>query len=179
MNKNLIKGTIVGGVFLFVWYGGASMIPGRQSPIKTFNNEQEVIKVIQRNSTALPGMYFLNRADEYTVGEGVWGWISIHASEDYDLTNALLGSLILQIIVGFCLTWILLQLSHFSFGKRLRTIMILAVLATVVSAISFWNWSLLPASFAIMQSAELLVGWFLTGLILAKLLPSDKSLRSD
>ncbi len=173
MNKALLKGSLIGGLFLFLWYAIVQMIPGHQSPIKLFNNQANVVAVFEENAPAVPGMYFLNKVGDNAVGEGVWGWISIQRFEDYSLIKLLVGSLIQQIVVAFGLTWILLKLGHLSFGKRLGTLMIIAISATFAGSISFWNWSLLSAPFAIVMSLDLLSGWFLAGFILAKLLPSN------
>lgn len=77
-------------------------------------------------------------------------------------------SIVISIIAAFCATWLLLQTSIVNFWKSVGFITLLGLFAAITVLINQLNWSAYPLINVILASIDLVIGWFLGGLAIAK-----------
>ena len=80
----------------------------------------------------------------------------------------MLIGLISQIIAATFVGWLLTRTTGLGFIGRVSFVMIFALAASIVTYGPYWNWFAFDTRYTLVCIADLLIGWFLAGLILAK-----------
>ena len=60
-----------------------------------------------------------------------------------------------------------------SFTEKLGFVILFALAAGVICHLPFWNWWGFNVRFTLLSLADLLIGWFLAGLVIAKVVSTD------
>jgi hypothetical protein len=155
---------LVGGLILFFWgfithSALATVIP----QVSEFKNEQAVIDAVRAN---VPGN------GVYLSGRGVFAAVSFTpdlADKTKDITPMLIRE-----FLSCCITALLLAMALV--GTRSQSALggavllgVLGVAAAFSSEFSSWNWYGFSAQFTLIESLDVVGGWFLTGLALGAL----------
>jgi hypothetical protein len=82
----------------------------------------------------------------------------------------LIGELLTN-IAGAYIAAILAAMMVGTMLKRATAIALLAIFATVSLTMSYWIWYGFPAAFVLGELVTELIGWFLAGLAIAKIVP--------
>ncbi len=176
--RRTLKGAIVAAIFLFIWHALVWMIPAHNAPVRELRDSRPVVDALELQADTLPGTYFLNKVGDSDVGEGLWGWMTIHRSEDFSIAPSILGSFWQQILIALALSWIVANVGN-DFAHRMRGVAAAAIAAAVSGPITSWNWSWYSSSYAVVMTLDLLVGWMLAGLLLCWLIgPSETAERT-
>jgi hypothetical protein len=69
-------------------------------------------------------------------------------------------------------TWLLLQTANLSYRRRVGFVVVVALAAGVVAHVPFWIWWKFSTSFTLVEFADLIIGWGLAGLLIAKVTTS-------
>jgi len=77
---------------------------------------------------------------------------------------------ITQLVNAFLLSIVLTQTKVRSYGGRVLFIFTLALLAGVAGHVPNWNWFNFSTSYTALEISDLLVGWTLAGLVIAKII---------
>ncbi len=187
--SKLIKGGVLGGIILFIW-GAVSwmLLPWHMETLHTFKNESMVTQAIQANAD-ISGVYFSplmpkdqakNAAiNSHTVKEATSSTATtasntphIFASIRLDgmansMTHHVVISFITQLIAAFFVAWLLLRTTGLSYIGRLVFVIVFALAAGTITHIPYWNWFGFDAHYTLVEMADLLIGWFLAGLVMA------------
>lgn len=95
---------------------------------------------------------------------------SVHlGGMDPSSVRPFIGSLIIQIISAFFATWLFLRTRAMSYARQVGWFAILGLFAGVVSALPAWNWMCFSAGWTIVTILDLVIGWVLAGLAIAKI----------
>lgn len=180
----IIKCGLIGGLVLFIW--GAifwTFLPLQKNIMKSFSNESEVRSAIVDNTKG-SGLYVLPNLSEYIQGssdydnaknrmrDGPYATVAVMANgKNPNITGSLLAALIVKIVAVCLATWLLLNCSHApTFHKSVKFITMVGVLVAIASTLPFVIWFGFPVTFAVGSIIETVIGWFLAGLIIAKML---------
>jgi len=184
MVKKLLLGTVLGGLIVFAWGAISWMVlPWHTATLQAFTNEAVVSKVIQANAPQ-PGVYFLPNPRRQTTGaestasaksdkarmeEGpmVFGTIRLVGIRPDSPTYYLKG-LLMEMIGAFFMSWLLLTLPGLGYGARLRTITLVALTAGALTYLPDWHWWGFSAAYTAIKVLDLVIGWFLAGLVMAR-----------
>lgn len=190
MQKSLVLGGILGGVVLFVWGTISWMVlPWHLMTLEKFTDEIAVAQVLTANA-GQPGVYILPNAHKQdpSLPEAVR-----KAAEEDAMNRAQLGpfvfasiaprgwgsmgsamgiGLLNQIAAALLATWLLLNTKGLSYLARVRFLVMLALAVAVIAHVPYWNWWHFSTSYTLVAFTDLLIGWFLAGLVIAKLTPT-------
>jgi hypothetical protein len=162
--KFLAVGTVLGAVFLFVW--GAvyhSLTPPEVQGLNAFRNKSAVMDAIKANAPH-NGVYFL--------GQGVWAAVSFQpdlADKTQNMGPYLVKEVFTDLFSALFLALLVLQTRSSSAPGRAGALVLAALAAGMENQVSDWNWYGFSARFTVFELVDIVVSWFLVGLILAAL----------
>ena len=178
MLKRLLLGTVLGGVVVYAWGSISWMaLPWHQATFQAFTNEEVVSTVLQLAAPA-SGVYLLPKmgasASEQQLahermkqGPVMLAAIRAHGADPNDPMFYVKG-LGLELVGACLMTWLLLSLPGLSYGARVRTVTVVAFIAGVLIRLQDWHWWGFSARYTLVAILDLVIGWFLAGLIIAK-----------
>lgn len=188
----VIIGGIIGAIIAFAWsFVSWTVLPWHSSTMNKFTNEEFVSWVIKENAPK-SGIYvsphFEPKDDSLTHGEAkqspekkksapekkpfIYAQVSL---KGIDPSNPWIyvASFFTQFVGAALISWVLLQTSC-GYGKRLLCVTLLGFLVGVLGFIPDWNWFGSGYKFTLVMVADVVVTWFLAGLVLAAYVkPSD------
>ena len=187
MPKSLALGGLLGGFVLFIW-GMVSwtVLPWHMMTLEKFTNEVAVAEVLATNATG-GGVYLLPNPHKHAPGltdeqkkaaeqdghrrmmQGPFMLATVSPEGGRPMGQALLTELCTQIAGAILATWLLLQAGGLSYMRKVGFIMTLALLAGVIMHIPNWNWWKFSTGYMAVGFADLLIGWLLAGLVIAKI----------
>jgi hypothetical protein len=179
----IIIAAIVGGIVMFMWGAVSHMLtPVGEMGLKTIANEEPVVMSLQANLKE-PGFYFVPGMDmsKEPTPEEEAAWTARYekgpnAIVIYSPTGETpmspkqlaveLGSdVFASLIVALLLTW-----TAAAFTKRVAMATLIGLVAWLSVNVSYWNWYHFPAAMVMGELIDQVVGWFLTGLVMAFIL---------
>lgn len=170
-----IKGGIIAGIILFIWGVLSWMVlPWHMMTLHSFNDEKTVSELVVSN-TPESGIYVLpmRQAQSTEQAEQTAPQAFIFAAVNTQgmpasMTMPMLIGLISQIIAAIIVGWMLSHTTGFSYAGRVVFAMAFAIAAGIVTHGAYWNWFTFDTKYTLVEMADLLIGWFFAGLILAK-----------
>ncbi|TAJ08416.1 MAG: hypothetical protein EPO61_09960 [Nitrospirae bacterium] len=193
MRKPLILGGLFGGLALFVWGAISYMaLPWHGMMLEKFTDEAVVAQALTANASR-SGMYILPNPHKHEPGmtaaqqqaaeegakarmmSGPFLFASVSLGGTRDMGQALLLNVLSDILAAALATWLLLQTAHVSYWRRVGFVVVMALTAGVVAHVPSWIWWTFSTSFTLVEFADLLIGWGLAGLVIAKVAGSLKA----
>lgn len=172
--KKLIIGGLAGAVILFFW-GMLSwmMIPWHKTTILSFQNEAAVKTAVTANAPksgvyVAPSMASQN-TQQTTAMQAPIIFSVVKLEQPMSMTYMMIVSFIIQFIAAVLVTWLLLQAKDASYGKRVAMAAVFGLTAGIVAHVPYWNWFGFPCGYTLVMMADLIIGWFLAGLAIAKI----------
>jgi hypothetical protein len=168
MQKQIAIGAIVGGVILFVWSAISWMaLPWHMMTMTPFKDDHAVAQAIVAN-TDRSGVYFLPSSDQNLMASGPLVYAAIRREGMTSIVPNLIKALAIDVVSAALVMWMLLQLSDRSFMGRVAFIVVLALVIGVAARLTDANWWGFPAGYTAVSIVELVIGWFLAGLAMAR-----------
>ena len=179
--KRIAIAAIAGGVIVFVWSAIAHMLlPIGEMGISTLTNEGPFIAALQG---AKDGLYFFpgmdmsrkptpeeQKAWEAKVAAGPTGILVYHEKGEAMSPRQLGSELVTNVLAALIAAWIASLLAA-AYGRRVLAIALLGLFGWVSLSLSYWIWYGFPTSFILGEGITEVVGWFLAGLAIAKIVP--------
>ncbi len=189
MDKKILKCAIVGGLVVFIWGLISWMVlPWHSNTFKQFQNENEVYEAIRDNASEsgvyiLPNMYVYKdgmsqsdvkrqMSDQHHMmskGPVMFASISVEGMKGVSL-KPFVTSLIIQIVGAGIITWMLLQSKFSAYRKQVIFVTIVGFLVGLLGLLPAWNWWGFSGAYTFTCFADLLIGWFLAGLAIGKVI---------
>lgn len=172
MVKNITAG-VLGGLILFFWGSFSWMVlPWHKATLHQFVDPIAVSQAVHSNSLG-SGMYILpakmDQAPVVSEKPQPMVFAAVHLEGmPASIGMAVLISLITQIVAALLIVWLLLQTKNLSYWQRLTFVTLFGLTAGIVTDVPYWNWLHFDLHFTLVQMADLVIGWFLAGLVLAK-----------
>jgi hypothetical protein len=184
--KRILLAAVLGGLIVFVWSAIAHMVTplGMMGLSMLAPADETRVADALRTSVPKSGMYFLpgfdmshhpTKAEEEQFAakmkQGPSGLLIITASGGVPLApSQLIWELVTNIVAAY-IAAVLAAMMVGSYMRRAFAITLLAVFATVSLSLSYWIWYKFPAAFVLGELITELVGWFLAGVAIAKIVP--------
>jgi len=185
MIKQLALGTILGAIVLFVWSALAWMIiPWPGEPLRRFTSEDAIVAAIKANAPSsgnylipnepqrLPGMTeeqyqkaMKDAEDRMNNGPMVFAAVRL---EPTSMARAMVLGFLTNIIAVFLACILLLQTDRLSYRGRVLFVAGLGLLVFLAGHLDEWNWWGFSSAYTMMQLGALVIGWMLSGLVVAK-----------
>jgi hypothetical protein len=185
MTKKLVLGAVLGGLTLFVWGAISHMLlPTSEWVLHGFANEEAVKQAIVTN-TPQSGVYFLPYVDtaemseeqqEARMEEAMRGpviFASVRLGPSASFGTLLVIQLLIEMLGALIATALLLQAKPLAYGGRVGFVAGIAAVVAVAGNLPEWNWYNFSTPYTLAEMFDLLVGWTLAGLVLAKIVPSN------
>lgn len=168
--KSILIGGILGGLILFIWSAVSWMaLPWHHASFQKFDQEKVVEIVIQSNAIR-KGIYLLphERAAEgpfafVVMSPKGWGSMPLHMA--FGLLIQITGAMLVTAAL------VLVKKPTASFVEKFGFVLLFALAAGVVCELPYGNWWGFPMDFILLAFADLLIGWTLAGLAIAKVIP--------
>jgi hypothetical protein len=192
MRQSLALGGILGGLVLFVWGTVSWMVlPWHLMTLQKFTDEAAVAGILSLTAPQA-GVYILPNPHKHDPGltqeqkkaaeeeghrrmmRGPFMFASVSLSGVRDLKSALVTSLLGNILAALLATWLLLKTSGLGYLGRAGFLVLVAMTAAVIDYLPNWTWWTFSTSYTAVAFADLLIGWLLAGLVMAKVVGSDR-----
>lgn len=190
--KTLMKSGIVGGLIVFLW-GALSWValPFHAKTLNHFQDETAVQATLATNTLGA-GIYILPhpepenarlpdalarqnaRVRQRQSESGPFALVVFQPHGTGPVLFLMARGLALKILAAILMTWLLLQVGLVSYRRRVFFVMVTAMLGSILVNLDQWNWWAFPDDYVFLQMLDLLIGWFLAGLVMAKIVPSKK-----
>lgn len=186
MAKKLLLGGILGGIAVFIWGAISWMaLPWHMTTLHKFKDEAAVVQVLKANAPK-SGVYLLPNVHQHEPGtppeqrkaaeeegkkrlqEGPLAFTVFRAGGMEGMGAALIGSLVLNILSAVLITWLLLKSAIAGYANRVIFVVVVALIAALMVHLSYWNWWSFTTDYTLVSVADLLIGWALAGLAIAK-----------
>lgn len=176
MWKPLIRCSIVGGVIVFLWFMISWMVfPMHKMSMHKFTNESEVTSCILR-SAPKDGIYVIPFMEEQKTAQTQEAdqpfiFVNIARGIDFkDMTRPMVISIITQVIGAFLITYLLLRAKAMKYWSRVWFVTIIGVVVALLGTVPAWNWWHFSTGWALLEIFDIVIGWFIGGLIIGKLI---------
>jgi len=176
----IILAAVLGGLVMFFWGAFSHMALGLgSSSIKQIPNEAAVVEQMRSNIVE-PGIYFVPGADmsrtmtevemsEYAARhkEGPTATIVYHPTGTDMISLPRLGNELASNILAALVAAIILAFAAVGFGRAWMISTLIGVTGWLSISASYWNWYRFPTRFVIDELLDQVVGWLLSGFVLA------------
>ena len=85
------------------------------------------------------------------------------------MTRPIVIGVITQIIGAFLITYLLLQAKAMKFWYRVRFVTVAGIAVAILGSMPMYNWWHFPGCWVFLEMLDYTIGWFLGGLVIAKL----------
>jgi hypothetical protein len=159
--KFLLLSALLGGIISFAW-GGVSHMAAVFPSIepKSFTDSTAVVDAVHKNAPA-NGIYF--------DGRGLFAAVAFRSDLSYkfgSLLYPLVHQFLIEFAVAFLLAWVLLRFPVWSAWGTASIFAALGLAAGIEQLLPEANWYGFPLRFQLAELADLVIGWFLIGLVL-------------
>ena len=185
MMKQILLGTMLGAIVLFIWSALAWMIiPWPGEPFRSFTNEQAVVDAIKANAPQ-SGNYLLPNEPKRTAGmtDAQYKAVEQAAMEQsargpmvfavvrlgpMGMAKPLVIQLFTDIVMALLACILLLQTDRLSYFARVAFVTSIGVLIFVGGHVEEWNWFSFSTAYLMMELGAIVIGWLFAGLLMAK-----------
>lgn len=184
----MVKCAVLGGLVVFLWGVVSWMIlPWHQMTMKKFDNESRVADVIQDN-TSMSGVYMLPNCfaqdkgmskedmeksktkikEMMERGPVVYAIIKKEGMSP-NMAGNFITALIVNIVAAFFVTWLLMMTKAMAYMKQVYFVAVVALTAGLMIYLPDWVWMGMPLGCVVVHLLDLIIAWFLAGLVIAKM----------
>lgn len=185
MMKSLLLGTILGGLAAFLWSSISWEVLGwHEKPMLSFQNDDEVAAVIASHTTR-SGVYLLpggpsqkgrtaeqKKAAQAALMERMQKGPIMFAAVRRGGFGSYARGLIVQLLslmgAALLLTWLLLQTSSLSYGRRVLFLAVAGLTASVIVDLPNWNWWGFSGAYTVVNLVDFTLTWLFAGLVIAR-----------
>jgi len=183
--KRILIAAISGCIILFTWGAFSHLVLLVGAGFTPLPNEDKIVKTLE-SSIPEKGLYFFPGTDfkrstaeqesafdkkfkTGAVGMIVYRPVGGNPFSLHKLMTQLSSCFVSTLIVAF-----ILSLMTAPYWKRIFVACLLGCLACASVSTIYWNWYEFPTSFFLAQCVDQIVGCFLAGLAIAKIVPKSK-----
>jgi hypothetical protein len=179
--KKLLLSTLLGGVIAFA-FGFISWDLVQWHPITSFTNEDATVAAIRANAPK-SGIYLMPSGqtapgadkaasekammDRMKTGPVIFASIQAQGMGDNYAMFFVTGALI-DFAGALFISWLVMMVPGTTYGKRLQIIMMVALIAGILVCLPNWAWWGFSTAYTASMFVDLVVGWGLAGLAMAK-----------
>ena len=185
MTKQLLLGTVLGAIVLFIWSSLAWMfIPWPGDPLRSFTNEDAVLQAIKENAPR-SGTYIVpnlarrtagmtdqqykaaQQAMEEKMGRSPFVFASVRLEPFTSMGKPLALQFLTQFLAALLGTFLLLHTGELSYRGRVVFLTTVGLIIFVGGHLDEWNWWSFSNAYIAMQMGVIVIGWFLASLVMS------------
>lgn len=162
-----IIGAVLGGIVVFIWSALSWMvIPWHEATMSHFKNDKAVSEVVSANAEK-SGVYF-SPSDENSVAAGPLVYAAVRREGMTSMAKPMTTGILIDILCAGIVTWLLLQTTGKSYFGRVCFVAVVALAIGLFERLGDLNWWGFPPAYTLVLIADLVIGWFLAGLVIAR-----------
>jgi hypothetical protein len=173
MWKSILRCGIVGGIIVFLWtIISWNVLPLRESTMHKFVNEAEVVKTLTRYAPK-DGLYVIPSVKTRQADAKDQTFVVMNIKRRVDsgqMAGPIFCCVIREIVAAMLITYLLLKGKSINYWNRVWFITAGGVLAVLLGIIPLWNWWYFPIYWLVIDTFDIVAGWFLAAVVMAKLL---------
>lgn len=162
--KNLAKGSLIGTLVLFLYGATEWFNPYLHQVYKNPTSRTEVSQVLSENMSENGVYVWPNGGAQQKSEMDVIYFISKQDPSFYNPAKFMAGQLLINLLLWFLITALLLKAKIASHKQRVFFIMIIAIVAGLSYLIPMWNWWGFSTEYVMMRWGNMLIGWLLAGI---------------
>ncbi len=171
MDRKLLKAAIFGGIVAFVWGVFSWMVlPWHQMTVHQFSNEMQVASCIRQNAPE-SGVYEFpgNMTSPDEARAMPYGMVAVNLNGmHHNMSGSMAAMLVTQIVGAFFAAWLLSKTKGLEFYQKATFVAGAALFAGIVAKLPGAIFMGQHASFTVVCMVDLVIGWFLAGMAIAK-----------
>jgi hypothetical protein len=170
--KSLVLGTLLGGLTALVWSNISwELIGWHEKSLRTFQNDKEVAAVVSSH-TAEDGTYLMpygnSKEAQERMGRGPIVFAAVRRGGMGSVARLFAVQIAILFARAFLLTWLLLQTSGLTYGRRVLFLAMVGLAASAIVDLPNWNWWGFSGSFTAVNVADNVLTCLFSGLAIAK-----------
>jgi len=190
--RTLLQSGLIGGLIVFLWGAVSWMVlPYHAKTLHHFQDEATVQNVLTPNMLA-SGVYVLPHPEpenaklpdplarqmagqrQHLRESGPFMFVVYQPTGTGPMLLLMARDLALKILSAILVTWLLLQVGDVSYRRRVFFVMVVVMTGSILFSLGQWNWWAFPEDYVLLEILDGLAGWFLAGLVMAKIVPAQK-----
>ena len=173
MKRRLVL-SVAGGIVLFLWgFISWAILPWHMMVANQFVNEAAVSQVLKENAPQ-QGVYYLPFSEEDHGPAQVGAFANVlPQGTEMNMGRQMAVSLFTQIIAAFLVLSLMSMTTGLTYGGKVGFFALVGLIIGYVSHVPYWNWFGFTASYTLVTILDILIGWTLAGLAIAKF-PQEK-----
>jgi hypothetical protein len=170
---------------LFVWgFVSWVVLPWHNATLNAFTDENAMVAAIAANAPTR-GMYMIpgghaapglteeekravEGANMKRMEEGPFVFAAVSPHGTAGMGPAMIGSFIIQFLAAALATFLLMRATAMPYLAKVAFVMLLGLFGGIITHVPYWNWWGFPADYTLVMIADLVIGWFLAGLVIAR-----------
>lgn len=177
MLKKLILAAVLGGLTAFVWGAVSHMALGfGESSIMTLQEEDATAQaLVQRAPQSGMYMYPKGGSEEEAMqkmASGPMVFMAVRREGMPSLATPMLSQLLIEMLGALLFAWLLTRTTGLSYLASAAFVALVALAGALVCLLPMWNWYGFSFSFVAWDLLDGVIGGFLTGLVIAKVMQS-------
>lgn len=168
MNQNVLL-SLVAGIVLFVWgFLSWAVLPWHMMVANQFTDEAAVSGVLKAN-TPRAGVYFLPFSEQDHGPDQVGAFANVlpHGTE-MNMGKQMAIGLITHIVSAFLVLTLLSMTAGLGYWAKIGFFATVGLTIGFASHATYWNWFGFSTAYVSVTIADILIGWILAGLVVAK-----------
>jgi hypothetical protein len=177
---------VLGGLVAFVWSAFSWMLlPWHNSSMRSFADEAAVAQVLLEQAPSggmfmLPGLPAgydrMSDAEKQALGEAMMKKKSegpyfhgvVWRGVREDMGRQMGVGLLFNVLAALLVTMLVMKTGGMSWAGRVMFIVTAALAVCLIAVVPNWIWWHHPSGFVMVTMADLLIGWTLAGMVIAK-----------
>jgi len=86
------------------------------------------------------------------------------------MIRPMVTGILMQMAAAFLITYLLLQAKPMKYWSRVWFVTIIGCVVAILGILPNWNWWQFPTAWTMLEIFDIVVGWFLGGIVIAKLI---------
>ena len=167
--KRIALLSVAAGVVLFVWgFISWAVLPWHKMAANKFTNEAAISQALKDNSPR-QGVYYLPFSEKDHGPNQVGAFVNVLPQGTEMNMNKMMGiALATQIISAFLVLSVLGMTRNLTYLGKLGFFALVGLTIGFVSHAPYWNWFGFPTPYIVVTILDILTGWVLAGLAVAK-----------
>ena len=95
--------------------------------------------------------------------------VDLRGVDPDDMNTPMVFSFLSLLLAALLITWLLMQTSGLSYIRQVMFVTAIGLSAGVMVHLPYWNWWKFPLCYTIVSIFDLVIAWFLAGLVMAKM----------
>ena len=171
----LVRSALAGGLILFAWTAFSWMaLPWHEAVLTAFSDEAQITAAIGATAPH-SGIYVLPFGEDAAAQEkmmrGPMVFASVRQGAMESMGGMMAQSVAVQIVAALIGTWLLLHAPGLAYWRKVGFLAVTGLLIGIAGHMPSWIWWDFSLAYVLLEIADLIIGWTLAGLAIARFVP--------